>query len=213
MQWNPSERAALVDALITAGPDGPTLCEGWRSRHLAAHVVLRESTVLAAAGIAVPPLAGRTEQLTRSLGDRARTPDGYAALVERIRTGPPRWHPTGWAGDASQLVELFIHAEDVRRGGPQGDQVEPRERRPEQDAALWRGLVRLAGHLYRSSRPVVLEDGTGRRHVVGSLAKDPVVLRGAPGELLLHAYGRTAVAHVTLDGTAEALTTFHAARA
>ena len=33
-----ASRAALVEALIAAGPGMPTLCEGWRTEHLAAHV-------------------------------------------------------------------------------------------------------------------------------------------------------------------------------
>ena len=36
------ERLLLADLLETAGPDAPTLCEGWTTRDLAAHVVVRE---------------------------------------------------------------------------------------------------------------------------------------------------------------------------
>lgn len=38
------ERAALAALLEDSGPDGPTLCEGWLTRDLAAHLVLRERT-------------------------------------------------------------------------------------------------------------------------------------------------------------------------
>ena len=40
------------------GPDGPTLCEGWQTRDLAAHLVLRERRPDAAAGVMGGPLAG-----------------------------------------------------------------------------------------------------------------------------------------------------------
>ena len=60
-----ASRAALVEALIAAGPGMPTLCDGWRTEHLAAHVHLRETT--AAAGLLLPGLRGRLERRTLSL--------------------------------------------------------------------------------------------------------------------------------------------------
>ena len=62
MPWHPVERSALAQALRDVGPDAPTLCTGWRSRHLAAHVVLRETDPLVAAGAAFPPLNARAER-------------------------------------------------------------------------------------------------------------------------------------------------------
>ena len=46
-----SERSSLCDALIQAGPGAPTLCEGWLTRDLAAHVFVRERRPLAMPGI------------------------------------------------------------------------------------------------------------------------------------------------------------------
>ena len=37
-----AEREALADALASAGPDAPTLCEGWTAHDLAAHLIARE---------------------------------------------------------------------------------------------------------------------------------------------------------------------------
>ena len=39
------ERAALVDLMAELGPDAPTLCTGWTTRDLAAHLVVRLSRV------------------------------------------------------------------------------------------------------------------------------------------------------------------------
>jgi len=55
------ERAALVETLLGAGPDAPTLCEGWRTRDLAAHLVIREHRLDAAPGILIPLFAGRSK--------------------------------------------------------------------------------------------------------------------------------------------------------
>src|SRR5690349_11008507 len=46
-----TERAALCDLLVTVGPDAPTLCEGWTTRDLAAHLAVRDRRPDAAAGI------------------------------------------------------------------------------------------------------------------------------------------------------------------
>jgi hypothetical protein len=59
----PTERAAICDLLERFGSDEPTLCEGWRSRDLAAHLVLREGRPDAAPGIVVGFLAGRTKRV------------------------------------------------------------------------------------------------------------------------------------------------------
>ena len=48
------ERAQLTDLFGEVGPDAPTLCEGWDTRDLAAHLHLRETSPLAI-GIVVKP--------------------------------------------------------------------------------------------------------------------------------------------------------------
>lgn len=212
MSFHRLERVALADALTTAGPGAPTLCEGWRTEHLAAHVVLRERNPLAAAGIGVPFLADRTERATQALGDRSSSGSSYARLVEQVRTGPPggRWHPLELAGDAAQLLELHVHTEDVRRGGAD---VGPRPLEEEHVAALWPWLVRMAGPLYRRTRLTVeIEDvAGGRRHVARGRGPH-VTVRGEVGELVLHAFGRSRVARVEVAGPDEARRLMLAAR-
>ena len=125
------ERYALCDTFEAVGPDAPTLCTPWRTRDLAAHLVIREGRPDAAVGLLVPPLAQRAQ----------RVQDGYAAgswpeLVERVRTGPPPWSPTRFeAVDAVvNLAELFIHHEDVLRAAPGW---EPRPLPADLEQGLW----------------------------------------------------------------------------
>ena len=58
MSYSREERRALCALLDETGPDAPTLCEGWTTGDLAAHLVLRERRPDAAAGVAGGPLAG-----------------------------------------------------------------------------------------------------------------------------------------------------------
>ncbi len=200
MPWHPVERSALTQALREAGPDAPTLCTGWRSRHLAAHVVLRESAPLVALGATFPPLHGHAERRIEQLADRSAHWAGYAALVERVSRGPARTSPMARTGDGANLLEFFVHTEDVRRGaGP----VPPRTLEPEHTEAMWRRLTRAAGFLYRRSGVgIVLVVPGGPRRAVRRPRGDAgtVIVRGEVGELALHAFGREGAAHVDVLG-------------
>src|SRR6266496_1286185 len=130
------ERAALCDLFEELGPDEPTLCEGWRTRDLAAHLVVRERRPDAAAGIMLKPFAGYTRHVQ----------DGYAGkpwaeLVELVRSGPPALSPTRIPAVDRLVnsVELFIHHEDVRRAQPSW---QPRDPDPERDAVTWAAVKR-----------------------------------------------------------------------
>jgi uncharacterized protein (TIGR03085 family) len=202
-RWNEALRADLVDALRAVEPDAPTLCEGWQARHLAAHVVLRERSVRVGAGLAVAPLAAVAERAVQELADTADTPEGYAELVDRVAEVPGRWHPMTWAGDVANLVEFYVHGEDVRRGaGP----VPPRELPDEVVETLWKQMRQVArARLRKAPCGVVLVRSDGpRARVKGPRdGAGTVVVRGAVGEIVLWLSGRGAAADVTPEGAAE----------
>src|ERR1700757_3956767 len=79
------ERTTLCDLLLEVGPEAPTLCQGWTTADLAAHLVVRERRPDSGPGLVWPPLAGYTDKVRRSVRDR--TP--WAKLVETVRGGPP----------------------------------------------------------------------------------------------------------------------------
>ena len=110
-----AERAHLAQALTEAGPEAPTLCEGWTTRDLAAHVVVRERRVDAAAGIMIKALAPR---LARVQAEFAARP--WPELLDMVAAGPPRRSLFGLApiDEAANVVEFFVHCEDVRRAKP-----------------------------------------------------------------------------------------------
>jgi uncharacterized protein (TIGR03085 family) len=199
------ERSALCDTFETVGPDAPTLCSPWRTRDLAAHLVIREGRPDASLGMLVPPLAERAR----------RVQDGYAAqrwpeLVERVRTGPPSWSPTRLEpiDTVVNLAEMFLHHEDVLRAAPGW---EPRLLPEDLEQGLWSVLTRTGRLLFRRSRVgVVLVTPTYGRRLVRTppSGAGSVVLRGTPGELLLHASGRQRVARVTVEGPADARAAF-----
>ncbi len=196
------ERLALCALLDQTGPQAPTLCEGWTTRDLAAHLVLRERRPDAGAGVMGGPLAGYTRRVQRSLAER--TP--YPQLVETIRNGPPRLSFFGIPGmdERANIVEYFVHHEDVRRGAPGWA---PRKVAPELTEALWQRLG-LARFLLRKA-PVGIElvrddlpadPGPQRVRITAKASAPVVTVTGSPAELTLWAMGRTSAAQVKLEG-------------
>ncbi|MEV4924172.1 TIGR03085 family metal-binding protein [Streptomyces roseoverticillatus] len=200
------ERLLLADLLESAGPDGPTLCDGWRTRDLAAHVVVRERRSDAAAGLVFKPLAARLERVQAEFAAKP-----YEELVQLIRTGPPRLSPYALKqiDEAANTVEFYVHAEDVRRA--QEDWA-PRELDPVFADALWSRLERVARMLGRRS-PVglVLRRPDGRT-AVAQRGAPVVTVTGDPGELTLFVFGRQAAARVELEGDKDAVAKLEGAR-
>ena len=79
------ERAALVEILRALGPDAPTLCEGWTTRDLVAHLVVRERRPDALPGLVFGPLASYTARVQNRLAASTKWED----LVELFASGPP----------------------------------------------------------------------------------------------------------------------------
>jgi len=196
------ERAALAALLQESGPDAPTLCEGWQTGDLAAHLVLRERRPDAAAGIIGGPLAGYTKRVQEGL--TARTP--YRRLIELIRTGPPAASIFRIPGmdDRVNTVEFFVHHEDVRRAA---NGWQPRDLGAGLTDSLWQRLrgtkllfrrVPVGVELVRDDLPA----NSGSPQVrITARAKTPVVtITGHPAELTLWAMGRTSAALVRIDG-------------
>ena len=214
MSYARDERTALCALFDETGPEAPTLCEGWLTRHLAAHLVLRERRPDAAAGILGGPLAGYTKRVTETLA----TGTPFPRLVEQIRSGPPalslfRIHGVD---ERANLVEYFVHHEDVRRAA---EGWEPRTVKNGLADVLWQRL-RLSRMLFRRATvgvELVRDDLTvdpGQQPVrITAKAKTPVVtLTGHPAELMMWALGRSTAAQVRLDGSADAVRGLREAR-
>lgn len=194
-----SERLLLCDELDRLGPDRPTLCEGWDTRDLAAHLVIREGRPDLAVGTLVPFLAGRLEREQRRMAQ-----GDYTALVARVRQGAPAWNPMSnpRIDELTNLVEYFVHLEDVRRAQPGW---EPRELPDALQGKLWSALKRSARLMFRRSATgiVLIGEGQGRHAAKLPDQHGTVILRGTPAELVLYAYGRKDVARVELEGDAD----------
>ena len=209
------ERLALAALLEETGPEAATLCAGWLTRDLAAHLVLRERRPDAAAGVMGGPLAPYTARVQRGYLKRY----SFAELVALFRNGPPRLSPFALPGadEQANTVEYFVHHEDVRRARPGW---QPREISDGLSEALWRRMK--AARFFLRKAPVGVElarDGDGAGGAGGGPyrvtvrnATPTVTVIGTPAELTMWAMGRTSAAHVRLDGTGEAIAALRAWR-
>lgn len=195
--WAHAERLALCDLLTETGPDAPTLCEGWTTGDLAAHLVIRERRPDAAPGILIGPLAPYTARVQ----ERTKESMPFADLVGLLRQGPPGWSPMGLPGmdAAANTVEYFLHHEDVRRARPGW---QPRELPADMLDQLWARLRMTRLVLRRIPAQITLVDPGGRSQQITKNGKQ-VRVRGPVAELVLWATGRTQAAQVELTGEAE----------
>ncbi|BCJ45473.1 TIGR03085 family protein [Actinoplanes ianthinogenes] len=186
------ERQLLADLLLREGPDAPTLCTGWTTRDLAAHLVIRDRRPDASAGMFIPALAAYGERIRLA---KAALP--YPDLIDELRD-PPVWSPVSnpLTDGLANTMEFFIHHEDVRRTGPAW---EPRPLEAGQQAALWRS-VKLTSRisLRRMGLPAeVIADGFPP---VRTGEQPRVRITGDAGELALFFSGRQRIARVRIDG-------------
>ena len=200
-----AEREELCDLMLDLGPDAPTLCEGWTTYDMAAHLYVREHNPVASVGIVLAAAAALHDKaITKAKADHP-----YEELVAKVRKGPPmHWKPV----DAPfNTQEYFVHHEDVRRGD--GDsRPRPESEVAAVEAALWKGLQR--GHRLATRKVhgveinFVTPDG---KTIHSGKGDESVTITGRPGEIILYLSGRKSAAQVELTGSPEAIATVEAA--
>ena len=201
------EREELCDLLLELGPDAPTLCEGWTTADLAAHLVVRERDPRSMPGILKPD--SRFGRTTANLIVKKKAA-GYETVVARIRRGAPLipWRIKGLR-TLFNLNEYVVHHEDVRRANGLG----PRTDRPDLDAAVWGLLQKGAKMTTRSVKGVglVLRRPSGEEITVRK--GEPVAtITGEPVDVLLYLLGRRGAAQDESTGDPVAVTTLQAAK-
>lgn len=190
------ERAQLCALLIEKGPDAPTLCGDWRTRDLAAHLIIRERRLDALPGMFLPVMAKYTAKVQSSIGARP-----WVSVVAQLRQGPPRLSPAaiGKVDDLMNTIEFFVHHEDVRRAQ---DGWQPRPADGQRYAALRSRLGSMAKLLARQSPVGVNLDFGNGAAVVAKAPKDghSVSVIGSPDEVTMFLFGRDPQAQVQLLG-------------
>ena len=205
MTWVEGERDSFAGDFRATDPDAPTLCAGWTTRHLCAHLVQREHAILRNVWDQVATRAPGEERFMRRLVDGAGTPEGFALLVDRFAAGPSRWSLMGGFDEALNLVEHVVHHEDLRRGsGP----VPPRDLPAAELDEIWRRARPILKRAYRKAPVGVELAPEGGPVTPVRSGPSAVIVAGPPVELVLHAFGRRGAADVRIDGPSDGVSSF-----
>lgn len=181
-----------MESMRTTGPDAPTLCEGWTTRDLAAHLVVREYRPDAAAGVVVPALADRMEQLRQREAERP-----WEDLLDAIAGGAPWYSPLRYADRVANLAEYLVHHEDVRRGRGEWTRrefdVDDLERIWSLATTVAKTFLRKVDARVDLRTPPGLGSATMASVSTGAALAPLVSVTADPVELLLWAFGRDEV--------------------
>lgn len=196
MTFAGAQRNQLANLLIELGPDAPTLCEGWTTKDLAAHLWIRENRLDAAGGMFVSKLEDRLEDVTNQVLDR-----DYEEVVSSWQQGPPKL--LKFVDTQMNTSENFVHFEDVRRAN---GLITPQPLSQEAEKQLYGVLKRMAPLLLKKSKSPVVLHPRGFDRIIAADKKgvaknggDVVRVSGVVGELLLWAFGRDVV-EVAING-------------
>jgi uncharacterized protein (TIGR03085 family) len=195
------ELCAMLAALDDDQWRAETLCSGWDAGDIVAHLIVREREPWTGPGIMFGgPFAALTDR--RRAAWKAR---GRDVLIRTLTDGPP-WPLSGPLANV-QIVEDWIHEQDVRRGGANLSTPVPTDAVARR---LWTAMKRFATRTLAVDSDIVIElaDGT-RSHRVRSRRKVPfvsptnapadVIVKGPVSELLLYVAGRDTAA-VAING-------------
>ena len=187
------ERRALAETALRVGPDAPTLCGDWDTKDLVCHLLVRESSLVGAPGIAVSALSGLTDKEMARLKKQP-----FEKLVDRLRTNKLTFFALPPVDAMVNTLEFFVHHEDIRRARPGW------RRRSLSEASLdtlWQALKSGGAPLVRPAGvPVVV-----RRTDTGETAtlmpgRNPVELSGPVTEIVFYLFGRDQVRDLTFAG-------------
>ncbi len=196
-----TERLRLVSAARRAGEDAPTLCEGWTTRDLATHLVIRDRHPVAALGIFLPGFDDRRENQEQSYAEMP-----YAQLLGLVAS-PPRWNPGAWPGGEKLMntAEFLVHHEDIRRAEFEWF---PRRLSRAENKEVWAQcrLALIPWAAKSGTRVEIVSPGFGThsagraggvRRRAADGAASTTVITGEPVEILLYLMGRES--HALVD--------------
>ena len=180
-----SERQGLVETLKALGPDAPTLCEGWMTKHLLAHLIMRETEPVNASGIL---LKGRQKQTQNRLEELSTH---FESNLSKLKSGPPLWNPMRYLDKWVNALEMLIHHEDVLRAQPNWQ----RRKFTDSETKELDFLLKIAPRFLVRGAKVLPTLVVGELPTTGR-----IILRGDQVDLLLFLAGRQSASTVSIEG-------------
>ena len=192
------ERSALAQTLRNLGPDAPTLCQGWNSFDLLAHLIVRETRPDAALGIFIPALSSYSDKVAAKIKK-----SDFETLVQEFADGPKKFSPFAFPGidNLANSIELVIHHEDLLRAQPN---YVPRIFSETDKQFLWKRFTQSSKIFMRKAKIGIVAKSDQGTYTVKT-GKSCVTIQGEVVDLFLFAYGRKSAANIKFEGEDDAI--------
>ena len=187
------ERHAICHTLRKVGPSAPTLCQGWNSKDLLIHLIIRENRPDASVGIFLPIFNSYTKSVSEKYEQKS-----FDELISIFENGPKIPSPFAIPGvdDLVNSFEYLVHHEDLLRA--QSD-FQPRIFSDEDKNVLWQRFTKGAIFFMRKAKVGVVAKSDQGVHTIKT-GKNVVTISGDVIDLILFAFGRKSNTKIEFEG-------------
>lgn len=192
------ERNAICQTLRQLGPDQPTLCQGWSTRDLLVHLIVRENRPDAAIGLFVPFLSSYTESISNKYKEKS-----FEELISIFENGPKSPSPFSLpkVDELANTFEFLVHHEDILRA--QND-YQPRKFSDDVEKFIWSRFTKSAVFFMRKVTVGVVAK-TDQGTYTLKRGNDVVTMSGNVIDLVMFAFGRSNKTDIKFEGEPSAV--------
>ena len=193
-----SERSGICQTLRQLGPDQPTLCQGWTTKDLLVHLIVRENRPDAAVGLFIPFLSSYTESISKKY--KEKTFEELITLFENVPKSPSPFSLPK-VDEIANTFEFLVHHEDILRAQ---SNYQPRKLTDEEAKFIWSRFTKSAVFFMRKVKVGVVaktEQGT----YTLKRGDDVVTISGNIIDLVMFAFGRKDKTEINFEGNPSAI--------
>ncbi len=192
------ERSAICQTLRKLGPDQPTLCQGWSTKDLLVHLIVRENRPDAAVGLFIPFLSSYTDSVSKKYSEKS-----FEDLIMIFENGPKSPSPFSLpkVDELANTFEFLVHHEDILRAQ---DNYQPRKLSEEDAKFVWSRFTKSAVFFMRKIKVGVVAK-TDQGIYTLKRGNDVVTISGNLIDLVMFAFGRKNTTQINFEGNPTAV--------
>jgi uncharacterized protein (TIGR03085 family) len=192
------ERTAICQTLRKLGPEQPTLCQGWSTKDLLVHLIVRENRPDAAVGLFIPFLSSYTDSISNKYKEKS-----FEELIAIFENGPKSPSPFSLpkVDELANTFEFLVHHEDILRA--QSD-YQPRKLTEEDAKFIWSRFTKSAVFFMRKVKVGVVAK-TDQGTYTLKRGNDVVTITGNVIDLVMFAFGRKNTTEINFEGNPTAV--------
>ena len=187
------ERSAICQTLRQLGPDQPTLCQGWSTKDLLVHLIVRENRPDAAVGLFIPFLSSYTDSISKKYTEKS-----FEDLISIFENGPKSPSPFALpkVDELANTFEFLVHHEDILRAQ---NEYQPRKFTEEDAKFIWSRFTKSAVFFMRKVKVGVVAK-TDQGTYTLKRGNDVVTISGNIIDLVMFAFGRQNKTEIVFEG-------------